>query len=137
VKLDSRYAVATILAATAFVLTGGVQATAQAVQAEESTRAPAETSIPFANMGGIRDWKAVDDETLYVQDVRRNWYIARLMAPCTDLMFASAIGFETKGVNQLDKFGTVIVRGQRCQIASFVASGPPPANAGKDAKSNG
>jgi hypothetical protein len=120
---------ASLLAATAFVLTGGVQAAEQAVKAEEGVTAAHETSIPFANMGGIRDWKAIDDETLYVQDVRRNWYIAKLIAPCPDLMFATAIGFETKGVNQLDKFGSVIVRGQRYQLASFVASGAPPAKA--------
>jgi hypothetical protein len=126
VRLDSTYVMASLLAATAFVLAGGVQAAEQAIQAEGGAAKPAETSIPFANMGGIRDWRAIDDETLYVQDVRRNWYVARLMAPCPDLTFAQAIGFETKGVNQLDRFAAVVVRGQRYQLASFVASGPPP-----------
>jgi hypothetical protein len=131
-RLESRFVLATLLAATGFVLTGGVQAAEQAVRAEEA--AAKEASIPFANMGGLRDWKAVDDETLYVQDVRRNWYLAKLLAPCTDLTFATTIGFETKGVNQLDRFGAVIVRGQRCPLRSFVASGPPPRDAPQDAK---
>jgi hypothetical protein len=102
-----------------------MHAAAQAVAAEQATGK--ETSIPFADMGGIRDWKAIDDSTLYVQDIRRNWYIAKLIQPSPDLTFATKIGFETKGTNQLDKFGTVVVGGQRIPLTSFVASGPPPA----------
>lgn len=124
-RIDSRLIFATLMAATAFVMTGGVQAAEQAVQAAEAKAV--ETSIPFANMGGIRDWSAVDDMTLYVQDSGRSWYLARLGAPCMDLTFATTIGFETKGANRLDKFASVIVSGQRCPLASFVASGPPPA----------
>ena len=131
-KLEPTFIVAALLATTGFVMTGGVHATAQAVKAEEgqpvaAAAAVSETSIPFANMGSIRDWQAIDDSSLYVQDMSRNWYLAKLIAPCTDLTFANAVGFETKGLNQLDRFGTVIVRGQRCQMISFVTSGPPPA----------
>lgn len=124
-KIESRFIVATLMAMSAFVMTGGMRATAQAVAAAEGRGK--ETSIPFANMSGIRDWQAIDDSTLYVQDVRRNWYIAKLMTPSPDLVFATTIGFETKGTNQLDKFGTVVVGGQRIPLTSFVASGPPPA----------
>ena len=122
-RIESRFIFATLMAATAFAMTGGVQAAEQAVQAE------IETSIPFVDMGGIRDWQAIDDSALYVQDSGRKWYLAKLMAPCTDLTFATVIGFETKGVNRLDKFGSVVVSGQRCPLSSFVASGPPPPKA--------
>lgn len=126
----SRFLFASTMALLAFVSTGGLQATIAAVQAEEgqaAAAAPQETSIPFVNMGGIRDWQAVDDSTLYVQDNSRQWYLARLSGTCTDLPFATTIGFETKGVNRLDRFGAVVVSGQRCPLSSFVASGPPPA----------
>jgi len=126
-KIEPRFIVATLMATTAFVMTGGVRATAQAVAAAEGRAVGKETSIPFVDMGGIRDWQAVDDSTLYVQDVRRNWYVAKLNAPNSDLMFVTTIGFETKGTNQLDRFGTVVVGGQRIPLTSFVASGPPPA----------
>lgn len=126
-RIEPRFILATALAATAFVMTGGVHAAEQAVQAETA----AETSIPFVDMGGIRDWQAIDDSSLYVQDSRRAWYLAKLLAPCTDLTFATTIGFETKGVNRLDKFGAVVVNGQRCSLSSFVASGPPPPKARK------
>jgi hypothetical protein len=122
-RIEPRFIFATLMAASAFVMTGGVQGAEQAVQAETAT----ETSIPFVDMGGIRDWQAIDDSALYVQDSRRSWYLAKLLAPCTDLTFATVIGFETKGVNRLDRFGAVVVNGQRCALSSFVASGPPPA----------
>ena len=124
-RIDSRFIFATLMAATAFVMTGGVQAAEQAVQAEAA--ASGETSIPFVDMGGIRDWQAIDDSSLYVQGSNRSWYLAKLLAPCTDLTFATTIGFETKGVNRLDRFGAVVVNGQRCALSSFIASGPPPA----------
>lgn len=130
-KLDTRYGFAALAALTAFVMAGGMQATAQAVRAEEAARAGSETSIPFVNKGGVRDWQAIDDSTLYVQDLRRSWYLVKLATPCTDLAFATNIGFETKGVDTLDRFGTVIAGGQRCPISSFVGSGPPPAKGKK------
>ena len=123
-KIESHFIIATLLAGSAFVMTGGVRATAQAIAAEQAIGK--ETSIPFVNMGGIRDWKAIDDSTIYVQDIRRNWYVAKLAKPSPDLTFAQAIGFETKGVNQLDRFGTVVVSGERIPLTSFVASAPPP-----------
>lgn len=94
--------------------------------AADMPRKPVEVSIPFVNMGSIEDWRADGDSALYIQDVHRKWYHATLMGPCSDLPFANAIGIETRGVDTLDRFGTVIVRHQHCAIQSFVASGPPP-----------
>jgi hypothetical protein len=128
-KIESRFMAATLMATAAFVMTGGLHATQQAVAAEEGKAIAQETSIPFANMGGIRDWRAIDDSSLYVQDVRRNWYIARLAVPSPDLAFVQSIGFETKGTNQLDRFASLVVGGQRIPLTSFVASAPPPPKA--------
>jgi hypothetical protein len=126
-RMTSRHIIAALFAATGLVMTGSVALAQPAGQA--SPVAGTEAAIPFVDMGGIRDWQAADDSHLYVQDIRRNWYLAKLSVPCTDLPLATAIGFETKGLNQLDRFGTVIVRGQHCPMSSFVASGPPPAKA--------
>jgi hypothetical protein len=93
-----------------------------------------EASIPFVNTGSIRDWRADGTHGLYVQDLRNRWYYAELMGPCSDLPFANAVGFETRGIDTLDKFGTVIVRGQRCAFSSFVTSDGPPRKAKKDHK---
>jgi len=96
---------------------------------------PIEMSIPFVSHGGIRDWRAIDRDTLYVQDIHGHWYRAELMSGCHDLPFANAIGFEAWGTDRFDKFSSVIVRGQRCPLESFVASGPPPKKARKSARS--
>ncbi len=124
-KIESRFLFAALMASSAFVMSGGVRAAEQAVAAEQSSLGK-EASIPFANMGGIRDWRAADDSSLYVQDLHRNWYLAKLAAPSPDLPFVTAIGFETRGTNQLDKFGTVVVGGQHIPLTSFVTSAPPP-----------
>jgi hypothetical protein len=100
---------------------------ALAVLAEEPAPAiPHEASIPFVGMRSIEDWRADGDGALYIQDLHRKWYHATLMGPCTDLPFAETIGIETRGIDTLDRFGTIIVRHRRCAIQSFVESGPPP-----------
>jgi hypothetical protein len=53
------------------------------------------------------------------------------MAPCQDLPFANAIGFETRGTSDFDRFSTIVVRGQRCPVPSVVKSGAPPKKAHK------
>jgi hypothetical protein len=81
------------------------------------------------NHGGVRNVSAAGDETLYIEDQHRRWHRADLMEYCPDLSFAQAIGFATRGPDTLDRFGTLIVRGQRCAIKSRVESGPPPKKA--------
>ena len=98
-------------------------------------------SIPFANHGGIRDWKADRDQGLWVQDVHRQWYYAKLMGPCTGLNFAQTIGFDTHPLGRFDQFSAIVVPGSgggRCTVQSFTVSGAPPsgkakANAAPDA----
>jgi hypothetical protein len=90
-----------------------------------------EASIPFVNHGGVWNWQADGSRGLYVQDQHRRWYYAKLMSNCYDLPFANAVGFETRGIDTLDKFGTVVVRGQRCPITSFTHSDGPPVKAKK------
>ena len=114
---------------------------AAAIFAGESRGAPPpqppakEASIPFVNSGSIRDWRAIGTRDLYIQDVHGQWYHAKLMSSCTDLPYAETIGFKTQGLDTLDHFGTLIVRGRPCPIQSMVKSGAPPAKA-KRAKQN-
>jgi hypothetical protein len=92
--------------------------------------------IPFANSGGIRDWKADRDQGLWVQDIHRQWYYAKLMAPCIGLNFAETIGFDTHPLGRFDKFSAIFVPGAgggRCIVQSFTVSGAPPS--GKTKKS--
>jgi hypothetical protein len=115
---------------TALSLAAAVIAATSAYALEPA--AGKQASIPFVNHGGVRNFEAAGDETLYIEGQNRHWYRADLMGYCPDLGFARSIGFETRGNDTLDLFGTLIVRGQRCAIKSLVESGPPPKKDNKD-----
>lgn len=86
-----------------------------------------QTSIPFLSHQAIRNWEADGQDGVWVQDVRRDWYYARLMAPCVGLDFATRIAFITQG-NTLDRFASIVVPDyeyQRCSLSSFTRSDAP------------
>ena len=85
-----------------------------------------EVRIPFPSRGGIRNFHAVSDEVLYLQDRRRNWYKAELVGPCIGLSHAMGIGFDTRHGSVFDRFSHIVVRGERCPIASLTRSEGPP-----------
>lgn len=70
-----RSAVLGLLSAIAFPVSAGD------APAGASASASVEASIPFANRGGISDWRVEDDSNLLLQDNRGQWYRARLQAP--------------------------------------------------------
>lgn len=89
--------------------------------------AAAEARIPFVNHGGIRDWRATDGDTIYVQDRSRRWYRAELAYRAFGLPHAWAIGFETRGIDSFDRFSNVVIDGQRIPVRSLVQVDGPPA----------
>jgi hypothetical protein len=104
-----------------------------------------EVSIPFVNHRNIRDWQADKDQGLWIQDERRNWYYAKLLAPCYNLDWALHIGFDTGSTDSLDRFSSIVVpdptysRGhhERCQITSLTRSDAPPPKAKHAPKQKG
>jgi hypothetical protein len=84
-----------------------------------------QAKIPFVNYGSIRDFDAVDDETVYLQANNRQWYRADLMGRCIGLEFANGIGVDARPSGTLDRFSTLIVDGQRCKISSLSPSESP------------
>jgi hypothetical protein len=94
-----------------------LSATAAAEGAPQESRAlGVETGISFPSNATIRT----------IQDSRRDWYYATFFGPCRDIDFAQAVGVDTRGTSRLDKFASLLVRGERCAISSFVTSAPPP-----------
>jgi len=103
-------------------LAGLLLLTAGTAMAADSTK---EASIPFADMGSIRNFDPVDTHTILIEDVHGQWYKASLMGPCIDLPFATAVGFDVGGTRTLDRFSSVIVNGNRCAFQSLVATDTP------------
>ena len=84
-----------------------------------SAAAAQNASIPFINQGGIRDWQAPNERTLYVQGRNRQWFRAELAGVCRGLDSVNSIGFDTGHSNRFDRFSSVTVRGQRCRVTSL------------------
>ena len=89
-----------------------------------------ELAIPFANHGGIYDWQADGERGLWVQDIHKHWYYAKLMAPCIGLNFALTLGFDTRPSGEFDRFSFIRVPHEglagRGAVTSVVASDGPP-----------
>jgi hypothetical protein len=83
--------------------------------------------IPFANHGGVWDWRAEGTHTIYFQDRNKRWYRAELIGTSPDLPFVQFIGLDTKPGDRLDRFSGVYIRGQHYAFGSFdQVAGPPP-----------
>lgn len=83
--------------------------------------------IPFANYGGVWNWRAEGDRTVYFEDSHHRWYKATLVMPAHDLPFAEFVGLDTRPSGTLDKWSAIYVRGQRYPIATFERiEGEPP-----------
>ncbi len=84
-----------------------------------------EARIVFPNQGAIRNFEADGNDGIWLEDRQRRWYYADFIGGCQELNFAQAIGFDTRGSPSFDKFSTIIVRGERCPIASLVTANKP------------
>src|SRR5688500_9833698 len=73
-------------------------------------------SIPFADLGNIRNWHAENAEVLYVQNAKRDWFRITFWTPCLALPFATGIAFVTDGTSSLDKYSSILVDGENCKF---------------------
>jgi hypothetical protein len=103
---------------------GAQPADASGTSAANTAPAP-EASIPFANHGGIYNWRVVNDRTVLIQSQSRRWYKATLLSSCIDLPFAERLGFESNADGSFDKFSMITARHQRCPLISLVETAAP------------
>jgi len=94
----------------------------------ESPLQSRETAIPHAARD-IQDWKVDGNRALYIRSLNGKWYHARTANVCSRLATANALGFETRGGGELDKFGAIIAQGWRCPLISVTLSDGPPKKA--------
>jgi hypothetical protein len=85
-----------------------------------------EARIGSANSLHIRDFRADGRHAVFIQDRERKWYRATFAAPCFGLPYARSIAVDSRRSRNLDRFSTLIVRGSRCQLNSFVRVAGPP-----------
>jgi len=88
-------------------------------------QADREVRIPFIQFGAIRGFRADGDRVVYLRGNRRIWYRAELNGPCFNLPFALRVGLDTRFSSTLDRSSSLLVEGERCQIASLVQADPP------------
>ena len=93
--------------------------------AAQTAKAARQASIPFANHGGIWDWRADGENAVYFEDSFGHWYKAELFMPAFDLPFVQFIGIDSGPSGSLDKWGAIYVKGQRYPFKSF-AQVPDP-----------
>ncbi|QIG78814.1 hypothetical protein [Stakelama tenebrarum] len=105
---------------------------APAVAQDRDTRElGVETSIPFADNNGIRNWEAgeVGSNALYVQDNRRRWYRVELVGPCMSHHGSFQLVYQTGPMGSFDtrtRVASSDFPGQWCNVVSVKTSAPPP-----------
>jgi hypothetical protein len=106
----------------------GLAATLGGVQPIEHPFSPVsqESAVPFVRSDGVHDWKADGNRGLYIQGIDGRWYYARTSGPCGRMITAVTLGFETRGIDELDRHGAILVEGWRCPLVSVVHSSAPP-----------
>lgn len=89
-----------------------------------------EARIPFADNGGIRNWRAEPGDVLLIEARGGDWYRAEMMGPCIGLNFTETIGFETNPNGSFDRFSSVRTRDGECHVRSLTRTSDPDADEG-------
>ncbi len=85
-----------------------------------------ETQIVFANRGEIQNFEADGQDGVWLEDRKRRWFYADLQGGgCQGLNFAQAIGYDTNGSSNFDKFSSIVVDGWECPVSSLVTAEKP------------
>jgi hypothetical protein len=86
-------------------------------------------SLPFADRR-IQDYQVARDDSLILRAGPSRWYRATVWETCAnDLRWAyDHIGLDLRPNGTLNRFSTIIVRGQRCPIQTLDRIERPPPN---------
>jgi|SaaInl5LU_22_DNA_1037371.scaffolds.fasta_scaffold07980_4 hypothetical protein len=108
------------LALSALAVSGQLYAASDTPDSALSELQPERAVIHFADLGGIKNWRAVDDRTLEIEGRNGDWYRAELWSHCIGLRSANEIAFISEPNGDLDRFSSIYVgRGERCQFRTF------------------
>lgn len=90
----------------------------------------ADTAIPFAANGGIRDWYSNNEQSIYLRDRTGRWYLATFNGLCPNLPAAQTVQFETDASGAFDRFSSIGTEYGSCQVGSVVQAQAPMAKGG-------
>ena len=91
-----------------------------------------EAVIPFLNQRVLNSWQADGQTGLWIQDSGKQWYYAKLFAPCDGLDFTAQVGFRNRVLNQLNRDSEVVLsNGNRCAFQSLRKADAPPGSGKK------
>ena len=97
-----------------------------------SANARVEPSIPFANHGGIYDWRANGMKGIWVQGADHQWYYGTFVGTCFGLNTAQRVGFVPEVTGEFSRWSSIIVPHEnRCQLATFEPSVAPQGHDGR------
>jgi hypothetical protein len=96
----------------------------------ESATKSAEASIPFANDGGIRDWRADGSRGMWLEANGGHWYYASFSSQCTALPVASGVRFVAEPSGVLSRWSSIrLGHNERCFFRTLQRSDRPPRRA--------
>ena len=102
-------------------------ATAGSAVAATPTIAPKEATIRYAASGGIRDWHADDERSIFLRDRTGRWYQAHFYGVCPGVRHSPSIGVKTDRLGAFDRFGAITTYRGLCSVSSVVRAAKPAA----------
>ena len=85
-----------------------------------------QAAIDYANQGGIADWQALDDTSLYLMDRTGRWYRAEFQGGvCYRLPLQNTIAFTTSATGRFDAVSSVVTEDGSCPLKSLVRTDRP------------
>jgi hypothetical protein len=100
-----------------------------------SANARLESSIPFADHGGIYDWHPNGTKGIWVQAANRQWYYGTFLGSCFGLDTAWRVAFVPEVTGEFNRWSSIVVPHEiRCHLTTFEPSVGPQ---GKDGRGVG
>jgi hypothetical protein len=121
------YARRSIRAALRAAAVGVLLSTSLGAAAAPAPGTNTEASIPSANQGGIRDWRADGAKGMWIQAASGGWFYASFSSQCTTLPLALEVRFIPEPSGALSRWSSIrLEHDVRCFFRTLQPSDAPP-----------
>ena len=98
-----------------------------AVMAGPAPAKLSEASIPLANHGGIRNWRADGSRGMWIEASSGHWFYASFSSQCTTLPIAIGVQFVPEPSGVLSRWSSIrLEHNERCFFRTLQPSDAPP-----------